>query len=238
MPFAHRYMASLTLSAVLVSMCAFVGSALAQPVPFTKDPFTDVPKTHPYYEAIEYLRKNNIVRGYIDPADPNPQGATFKPDNRINRAEFVQLATNPFFLSGESMNDCLQEHFPGDSTFVVFTDVFRDVWYADEVCIANIKDLVNGYPDGSFKPGAYINFVEVAKILSNVFVLNTEEEPGENWHWPYVEKMGELHAIPPSVYRLNSMMTRGEMAEMLFRLKAQNTSKPSKTAAQLKNRYE
>lgn len=232
------YPTTMTLSAAVVSLFALVGSALAQPVPFTQDPFEDVPESHPHYEAIEYLRKNNIVRGYAEQGDPTPESTTFKPDNRINRAEFVQLATNPFFLSDDQGNDCVAKNFPGESTFVVFTDVMRSVWYAQPVCVANIKDLVNGYPDGTFKPGAYINFVEVAKILANLFVLNTTEEPGENWHEPYVNAMGERNAIPMSIYGLNSMMTRGEMAEMLFRLKTQNTTKSSKTAAQLKNKYE
>ena len=100
-----------------------------------------------------------------------------------------------------------------------------------------MKDLVDGYPDGTFRPGAYINFVEVSKILSNVFVLNVATE-GTPWYTPYVRKMTELRAVPTSVNALNSLMTRGEMAEMMYRIKTQNTSKSSKTEAQMTNRFE
>lgn len=236
-----QYIARVSLAAVLVSAFALAGTAVAAPAPFPAEPFTDVPTSHPNYEAIEYLRTNSIVRGYVDPADPNPgaEGTEFKPDRRINRAEFVQLATNPFFLSGEQLNDCVKMNFPGETETAVFNDVPRDAWFADEVCIAKIKDLVNGYPDGSFKPGAYINFVEVSKIISNLFALNISgNDVSEMWYKPYVSKMSELHAIPSSVANLDSPMTRGEMAEMLYRLKAQNTSKSSKTDSQMWNHFE
>ena len=239
MTIRNPYATRLLLAGAIVSLFALAGTTFAQPVPFTQKPFTDVPTSHPHYEAIEYLRKNNIVRGYVDPADPTPgdEGTEFKPDRRINRAEFVQLATNPFFLQGEQVNDCVKHHFPGETTFVGFRDVLRDAWYADEVCVAQVKDLVDGYPDGTFRPGAYINFVEVSKILSNVFVLNVATE-GTPWYTPYVRKMTELRAVPTSVNALNSLMTRGEMAEMMYRIKTQNTSKSSKTEAQMTNRFE
>ena len=215
-------------SAVLiVALASFAGRAFAQSS-FTEKPFTDIATSHPNYEAIEYLRQNNIIKGYID--------GEFKADRRINRAEFVQLITNPFFLQGEKMNDCMAENDLGDKTRVHFSDVRTDAWYAQQVCIAYVKDLIDGYPDGTFQPGRNISFVEAAKIISNTFVLNVAAE-GEMWYEPYVIKMGEMGAIPRTVGTLNSLMTRGEVAEMLFRVKTQNNDKPSYTYANLKGKF-
>lgn len=215
-------------SAVLiVALASFAGRALAQSS-FTEKPFTDISEDHPNYEAIEYLRQNNIIKGYID--------GEFKADRRINRAEFVQLITNPFFLQGEKVNDCLKENSMEGKTRVHFSDVNVDAWYAEEVCIAYVKDLIDGYPDGTFKPGRNISFVEAAKIIANTFVLNVAAE-GEMWYEPYVTKMGDMRAIPTTIGTLNSLMTRGEVAEMLFRVKTQNNDKSSHTYASLKGKF-
>ncbi len=224
-PYSRRMAGALAL----VAFASLIGRAAAEPIPFTQEPFNDIPESHVHYDAIEYLRLNNIVHGYED--------GTFRADTRINRAEFVQLITNPFFLQGEKMNDCIAENNMQEDNTIFFSDVLRDVWYAEEVCIAKVKDLVDGYPDGTFKPGRNIIFVEGAKIIANTFVLNLREE-GEIWYEPYVTKMGELNAIPTSVNSLNGLLTRGEVAEMLYRVKTQNTSKSSKTYANLKGRYE
>ena len=203
--------------------------ARAEPVPFTQEPFTDIPPNHEHYDAIEYLRKNNIIRGYAD--------GTFKPNRRINRAELVQLATNPFFFQGEKLNDCIKEHNLEEDRTIFYADVAHDAWYAEEVCIATVKDLVDGYPDGTFKPGRAISFVETAKILANVFVLNVAEE-STVWYEPYVRELGKRNAIPRSITTLNGVVTRGEVAEILYRLKTKTQNKSSKTYADLQGRFE
>ena len=144
-------------AAMLVATTAF-----AQPAPFASKPFSDVPTTHPNYDAIEYLRKYNVLRGYLD--------GTFRPSTRINRAEIIRLITNPYILSGERVNDCINRTFgPNLPDTIYFPDVKRDAWYAEDVCIATLKHLVNGYPDGTFKPARNIIFVEAAKIILNTF---------------------------------------------------------------------
>lgn len=194
---------------------------------FAAEPFTDVPESNVHFEAIDYLRENSVLKGYTD--------GTFRPEARINRAEFVKLIANPFILDTERLNECLQQEVrEGDDT-IFFPDVRRDSWYAPEVCLAKVKNLISGYPDGTFKPGEYISFVEASKILISTFALQTEtDEANEKWYMPYVNKMSELRAIPTSVSRFDETITRGDMAEMLYRLKTQTTNRPSKTTSQLR----
>ncbi len=218
-------MKKLSLLISLAVAGAMISPALAQE-PFSHDPFTDIPKNNPHYEAIEFLRENNIVKGYPD--------GTFKPDRRISRAEFVKLIVNPFILDTERINECLRS-IPETEATVYFPDVPKNAWFAVEVCFAKTKRIIDGYPDGKFRPGGYISFVETAKILSNIFSLEiANEEQGEFWYRPYAQRVTELHAVPVSITRFDQMLTRGEMAEMLFRLKMKNNDKSSQSYDKLR----
>lgn len=186
--------------------------------PFSQDPFTDVSENHDSFRAIEFLRGQNVLRGYPD--------GTFKPDNRINRAEFVYLITNPFLLDITNLSDCIRKEELSESPTIYFSDVDREAWYAPSVCHAKDSKLIDGYPDGTFKPGDSINFVEAAKILSNTFALQTIEEDGDRWFDPYVRELSDLRVIPTSIETFGQTVTRGEMAEMLYRLKEDVSNRP------------
>lgn len=208
----------LSFVAAIIGSIVFSTTAHAQQAQaFSQNPFTDLPTTSKYYESIEYLRSHNVVKGYTD--------GTFKAETRINRAEFAQLVVNPFLLDTNSMNNCIAENVSVSSTNVFFSDVSKDAWYATSVCFAKVRSLIDGYPDGSYHPADAINFVEAAKIISNVFALDTTRETGEFWYHPFVKRLSELHAIPVSIKRFDQILTRGEMAEIIFRLKADRTDK-------------
>lgn len=206
---------------LLIGFLLFSGSALAQQdTAFSQKPFTDVPANSTYFESIEYLRTQNVLKGYLD--------GTFKPGTRINRAEFVHFVINPFILDTNNMSACLKENVSSAASTIFFSDVSRDAWYAIDVCFAKTKDLINGYPDGTYRPAHSINFVEAAKIISHVFRLNIEKnETGEFWYRPYVQRLSDLHAIPASITRFDQTMTRGEMAEIVYRLKVNATDRSS-----------
>ncbi len=218
----HPLLSSIIGISILLPTLAF-----GQETTFSTKAFTDVPKTHVNYEAIEYLRTNKVLKGYLD--------GTFKAERRITRAEFVKLITNPFVLDTTRMSECMQTKYPESAGASVFPDVPRDTWYANELCHARDKRLVDGYPDGQFRPSAYINVAEAAKIFANVFRFEIKvEEQGQHWYVPYVNRLGELKAIPTTVTRLADPLTRGDMAEILFRLKANRTDKSAQAAVNLK----
>ena len=216
------------LFSLLIGSLFFGGSALAQQdTAFSKNPFTDVPSNSTYFQSIEYLRTQNVLKGYLD--------GTFRPNTRINRAEFVHFVSNPFILDTNNMSACLKENVSSAASIVFFSDVSKDSWYAVDVCFSKTKDLINGYPDGTYRPANPINFVEAAKIISNVFSLNEEKnDTGEFWYRPYVQRLSDLHAIPVSITRFDQTMTRGEMAEIVYRLKVSATDKPSTTINNLR----
>ena len=160
--------------------------------------FSDVPSSHPNLDAIQYVKDQEIVDGYED--------GTFKPDNSINRAEFTKII--------------MEAVFPGESRGIrCFTDVNNE-WFAKYVCRAKVEGIISGYPDGYFKPAVYISFAEAAKIIVNAFEINTGIRTDDPvWYKPYVDELGLKHAIPMSIDSFSKNITRGEMAEIIYRLK-------------------
>ncbi len=61
--------------------------------PTTLANFSDIPETHPYQEAINYAKENNIVKGYDD--------WTFRPENKISREEFTKIIIGSNFEESE-----------------------------------------------------------------------------------------------------------------------------------------
>ena len=216
------------LWSLLIGSMLLGSSVIAQQdTAFSQNPFTDVPANSTYFESIEYLRTQNVLKGYLD--------GTFKPDTRINRAEFVHFVVNPFILDTNNVGDCLRANVPDTASTVFFSDVARDSWYAADVCFAKMNSLIDGYPDGSYGPANSINFVEAAKIICNVFSLDIPvQETGEFWYRSYVQRLSDLHAIPVSITHFAQTLTRGEMAEIVYRLKMNDTSKASSIISNLR----
>ena len=214
-------------SIVTAGLCALtIGTAVAAPMPFAQEPFTDVRTTHPNYDAIEYLRQQNVLRGYLD--------GNFKPDASITRAEFVSILMSPLFVSGTRENDCLATHFSGTGT-IFFPDVDRKSEAAQNICAATLHEVIRGYADGTFKPNNRINFAEAAKIAGTVFSLqvrrDTDSDP--RWYAAYVMSLSDKNAIPKSIRSVTQSVSRGEMAEILYRLKQNITTKTFTPAASM-----
>jgi len=184
--------------------------------------FSDVPSDNANYDAINYVQDQGIVSGYPD--------GTYKPENQINRAEFTKIIIGAQFSEGE-INDCLYKNTKLDDETVFFKDVPITAWFAKYVCIAKIYNVVSGYPDGTFGPANNINFAEAAKIIVKAF--NYQVGTDSIWYKPYVEKLGEKKAIPTTIESFGYNITRGEMAEMIWRLKANITNLDSYTYADL-----
>lgn len=182
--------------------------------------FTDTERTHENYDAIMYVRAKGYVQGYDD--------GTFRPMQRVTRAEFTKIlmaaTVDPLYLE-----TCLVDT---PSNYRVFADVPPGVWYENHLCVAKNTGVIGGYNDGTFRPSSSISFAEAAKIL--VKTLNLSESgaatlPTEVWYKKYVLVLQVLRAIPLSVNRMDHSVTRGELAEMLYRIQAQVTTKPSQT---------
>lgn len=172
-------------------------------------PFSDVPSGHPNADAIRALHLAGIVRGYED--------GSFRPDATINRAEFLKMVLQT----------------PSRDTSVpvsLFSDTPADAWYSPYVLAARQKSVIGGYPDGTFKPGNEISFAEAAKIIVLLRNPDTAEASSASsgpWYEQFVLFLSEAGAIPTSVASLDQRVTRGEIAEIMYRLGKGVRDKPS-----------
>ena len=77
-------------------------------------------------------------------------------------------------------------------------------------------EIIGGYPDGTFKPEQTINFAESAKIVAAAFALPTT--PGGEWWEPSITALRDLDFLPPSYSAPDRNITRGELAEIIYRI--------------------
>jgi len=173
--------------------------------------FADVSATTPYATAIASLKTKGVISGYA--------GNTFKPGATINRAEFLKIVLEARGL-------------PVGNDAACFLDVGTE-WFAKYICTAKSEGIVSGYPDAHFRPGQSISFVEASKILAGAFKVTSNESSVE-WYEPFIKALETTRAIPPSVKGLTHLVTRGEMAELLWRLTEQRTDLASKGYLNLK----
>lgn len=167
--------------------------------------FRDVYSSTPYATAINALQEQGILEGYQD--------KTFKPGSFINRAEFLKIV----------MEAAIDDSIAGSGCFPDVTNQ----WFASYVCQAKLDGVIEGYPDGTFKPDKNISFAEASKIMSKIYKQNIDAYSSV-WYEPYVKALESAKAIPPSISKFDHLMTRGEMAEIMWRLKENKTDQDNK----------
>ncbi len=188
-----------------LSVLVFPFLALAQSASFP-----DVSRNNIYSESVSYLKSKAVVEGYKD--------GYYRPKNNINRAEFTKILVASQFNQLE-IDTCNLNSFS-------FTDVPKNAWFAPYICVAKSEGIVDGYPDGTFKPGQNIIFSEAAKIIAQSFNLPLEEL--QPWYAPFVQILSDRRAIPFDIDKVEKAITRGEMAELIFRIMTNRTDKPSR----------
>ncbi len=163
-----------------------------------------------YYPAVSWLYKEKIASGDGD-------SGKFHAERHINRAEFTKIVLLANGIADPS--PCKSDPFP---------DVPKDAWFARYVCAAKDRGIISGFPDGTFKPDIDVNFPNGSKILVKTFSLPTQPKTEFNdeqyWYLSYMKALREKHVTAPSIWRYDQLLTRGEMAEMIYRLKTGKTS--------------
>jgi hypothetical protein len=173
--------------------------------------FSDVPENHAYYQAISYLKTQGVIQGYDDD--------TFRPDQAVSRVEALKL-----LYSGLN-----KEVVPGVALH--FPDTNSEAWYAPYVSTAQRDGVVKGYPDGYFRPGNEVNRVELIKMLIGVAGVDVDPVVIGNpfsdvhyleWYAPYAQFVKDSNVAPWITTKLepSRSMTRGDVAEMIYRVLA------------------
>ncbi len=207
-PFSVRTFGACTLASLVMTLLPAQGVAAA---------FRDVGTSTSYATAINALQAKGVLQGYAD--------GRLQPGAAINRAELLKiiLESDKTFQTDPLSDQCFEAGYAKP----IFSDVDNTAWYAKYVCAAKSLGIVSGYPDGTFKPEQPVTFVEASKIFSLAY-KQTPQEGGNQWYEPYVRALDSSKAIPTSINGLEKKLTRGEMAEMMWRLSEGKTDQPSK----------
>ncbi|WP_391571781.1 S-layer homology domain-containing protein [Cohnella sp.] len=113
--------------------------------------FTDI-STHWAIGAIKKAVEQQIVSGYPD--------GTFRPDQSITRAEFIVMLAKALGLDGEDDQ-------------LTFSDRERiGPWASRAIAQAVRQSVIQGYADGSFRPGAVVTRAEMATMIARALGLS------------------------------------------------------------------
>jgi hypothetical protein len=172
--------------------------------------FADISTGHPNFQAISFLKNEGVINGYPD--------GSFKPENVVSRVEVLK-----FILEGTDSELKNAKSLP-------FDDTSKNEWYSDYLYTAWKLGIVDGYPDGSFKPTVSVNRVEFLKMLvesMNIDInpdaenLEFQDVNNDEWYAPYVKFAHEKNIIQVNGNKFNptAQMKREEVAEAIYRVK-------------------
>ena len=144
--------------------------------------YTDVPADAWYNNAVSTLSNAGIIDGYED--------GTFKPDGNITRAEFATIAVRFF-----------EATYDGE-------DLFSDIaghWAQDYINEAANAGIVDGYPDGTFRPQQYITRAEAMTMVNRTIDRHPDadhllddmivwpDNPETAWYYEQVQEATNSH---------------------------------------------
>ncbi len=153
--------------------------------------------------TIQELVGEGIIDGYPD--------GTFRPNNKITRAEFATLIVKAFHLKAG----------PGK----VFVDT-AEHWAKDDISTANYHGLVSGYSDTLFGPNDFITREQMAVMIVNATKTDitesskifTDSTQIATWAKESVDKAtaaGLIAGYPDGTFKPKANATRAEAAVVL-----------------------
>ena len=144
--------------------------------------YSDVSEDAWYNNAVSTLSNAGVIDGYED--------GTFKPDGNITRAEFATIAVRFFEATYDG----------GD----LFSDIAGH-WAQDYINEAANAGIVDGYPDGTFRPQQYITRAEAMTMVNRTIDRHPDadhllddmivwpDNPETAWYYEQVQEATNSH---------------------------------------------
>ncbi len=146
----------------------------------------------------------------------------YLPEGEVTRAQFAAILTRALDLQGEN-------------TSKNFSDVKGDEWFAQNVNTAVAFGMIEGYPDGTFKPNASITRQEVASMVTRALDIAGEKQKSNastverfkdastigGWAKEAVARAvdnGIINGYPDGSFAPQQTCTRAEAAVMVKRM--------------------
>ncbi|MBD3270857.1 peptidoglycan DD-metalloendopeptidase family protein [Candidatus Peregrinibacteria bacterium] len=172
--------------------------------------FSDLTKDDPVFAAVNFLKNNEIVRGYPD--------GSFKAESPVSRVEALKFIY-------EGLNKDFRR-----TVILEFRDTDSKAWYARYVAAAHQERIIEGYPGNYFLPANTVTRAEFIKMLLLSADIDVEENFNEikpyqdveltDWHIKYIAKAKEMNLLDPNRSKIqpNEPLSRGEVSEILYKL--------------------
>lgn len=167
------------------------------------DVFTDVPKNHPNYAAIMYLAEHGVII---------PQ-KRFGLNDKVTREEVAVMVAKAAGLSGKK-------------TKTKFKDVPESRYSSGYIQSAASAKIINGYPDGTFRPAQHVTRGHMAAFIANAFQLKEEKNitfrdvPKGSTSYNAVRKLAYANitsGYPDGTFKPNETLTRSHIAAFIAR---------------------
>lgn len=165
--------------------------------------FTDLPKSHPNYAAIMYLADQGVIT----------KQKRFGPNDKVTREEVAIMVAKATGLDGKK-------------TKTKFKDVPASRYSSGYINSAVNARIINGYPDGTFKPTQFVTRGHMAAFIANAFKLTKEENvqfkdvAKGSTSYNAVRKLAANNitsGYPDGTFKPNQTLTRSHIAAFIAR---------------------
>ena len=129
-----------------------------------------------YEKPVNVLSALGILNGYDD--------GTFKSDNDVTRAEFVNAVIR-FLNLQDITNDSL----------TYYNDVEKDYWALSVINTATGLGIIKGMDDGNFYPDDNITITDAAKIIVSALGYNVIAEQSGGYPQGYLKLASDLEIL-------------------------------------------
>jgi hypothetical protein len=176
--------------------------------------FVDVAQTDYFYEPVRYLYCRNVISGYTSNPPCDAGTPCFKPYNNTTRGQLTKIIV-------------LAENWAIDTTGGPhFNDVPTNHTFYQYVETAFNHEIINGYSDGTFRPGNDVTRGQLTKIVvlaegwtqlcpqQNTF----SDVPRDNTFYCFVEtavQHGIVNGYSDGTFRPNNSATRGQISKIV-----------------------
>ena len=179
---------------ILLIIIAVISSLIAPTVVAGFDDISD----QATQTAATLLQNLGIVAGYGD--------GKFHPNDNLTRAQFCKMAV---LLSGT-------QDVSAYEGFTIFPDVRANHWGRGYINAAvRAVKIITGFPDGTFKPDATINFAQAVTTLVRLLGY-TDSDVGLNWPRGYLDKASQIGLTKGINLGANDAISRGQAAQMFY----------------------
>ena len=163
--------------------------------------YRDVNTSDSYYTPVTVLSERGIINGYED--------GSFKPDNRLTRAEFTKMIVT---LLGKDSEANAQKGYSS------FTDVGSSHWASGYINVGVNEGIINGYGLGYFGPEDNVTYSQTVKMLVSAAGHDLDAQKSGGWPTGYMA-VGSLTGITDgmSIDKQNDdLVSRGEAAILMY----------------------